>query len=238
MKIKAIQQALLPSSVPEVEGYEMAAYSKPARRFSGDYYDFIRVDKAHWGIVVADVSGKGIPASLVMATCRALMRTEAKGVISAAEVLRRVNRKLHADICEDMFITMIYMILNPVGNTLTCARAGHDAPFLLRNSAVRSLSEGESGMALGIDSGGVFDKVVQDLFVPLEKGDIILAYTDGASEAADFQEREFGRERIKSAMKNANGVQGVIKSVTKEIAHFVGKTVPMDDITLVALKKH
>ena len=120
---REIQRILLPSKAPEVEGFNCAALNIPAQQVSGDYFDFIRVDENRWGVAVADVSGKGMPASIIMAMCRSVLRSKAPGNSSPAQVLREVNRQLYPDIREDMFITMLYMVLDNSGK-LTLARAG------------------------------------------------------------------------------------------------------------------
>ena len=125
---REIQAILLPSRPPSVVGYELSGINVPARQVSGDYYDYIRVDDRRVGVAIADVSGKGVPASLIMAMCRSVIRSEAVGKISAAEVLRRVNQQLYPDIKEDMFISMAYLIIDSVSPSVTLARAGHDAP--------------------------------------------------------------------------------------------------------------
>jgi phosphoserine phosphatase RsbU/P len=126
---REIQAILLPSRPPSVVGYELSGINVPARQVSGDYYDYIRVDDRRVGVAIADVSGKGVPASLIMAMCRSVIRSEAIGKISAAEVLRRVNQQLYPDIKEDMFISMAYLIIDSVSPSVTLARAGHDAPL-------------------------------------------------------------------------------------------------------------
>jgi sigma-B regulation protein RsbU (phosphoserine phosphatase) len=112
---REIQRVLLPSTAPHIDGFNCAALNIPAQQVSGDYFDFIRVDDEHWGVVVADVSGKGVPASLVMTMCRSVLRSVAPGRMSPAEVLRALNRQLYPDMREDMFITMLYLVLNRSG---------------------------------------------------------------------------------------------------------------------------
>ena len=120
---REIQRILLPAAAPQVEGFNCAALNIPAQEVSGDYFDFIQVDEHRWGVSVADVSGKGVPASLIMAMCRSVLRSKAPGNTSPAHVLREVNRQLYPDIREDMFITMLYLVLDPSG-TITLAGPG------------------------------------------------------------------------------------------------------------------
>ena len=167
---REIQRILLPSEAPEVEGFNCAALNIPAQQVSGDYFDFIPVDAQRWGVAVADVSGKGVPASIIMAMCRSVLRSKAPGNLSPAQVLREVNRLLYPDIREDMFITMIYMIMDPAGR-ITLARAGHESALWCRDHFKHIESIDAPGMALGIDSGDVFDEVIKDVtYRPLATG--------------------------------------------------------------------
>ena len=129
-----IQRILLPSQPPPIDGFDIAGINIPARQVSGDYFDYIKVDDDRLGVVIADVSGKGVPASLIMAICRSVLRAEARLGQSPAEVLRKVNRQLYPDIKEDMFISMAYVILDHKNNHVTLSRGGHDAPLLYRTA--------------------------------------------------------------------------------------------------------
>lgn len=236
---REIQAILLPSSPPEVNGYELSGINVPARQVSGDYFDFIRVDETRMGIAIADVSGKGVPASLIMAMCRSVIRSEAKGKTSAAEVLCRVNQQLYPDIKEDMFISMAYMILDTESNSVVLARAGHDAPLLFRSATQEVEKLSPKGMALGIDSGDVFNRVITDFTFELGKDDCVLLYTDGATEALDDEGLEFGLPRMVQDLQAsaAHGAPAIIKRLTENIKNFVGNFLQYDDITLIAIRK-
>ena len=234
-----IQRILLPSKPPPIEGFDIAGVNLPARQVSGDYFDYIAVDSDHLGVVIADVSGKGVPASLIMAICRSVLRSEARLYHSPAEVLRKVNRQLYPDIKEDMFISMAYLILDHKHNNVTLSRGGHDAPFLYRAATGEVEKLKPPGMALGIDSGDVFDRITGDLSVPLERDDCLVLYTDGVTEALDANGNEFGPERmIRSLRASANdGAQGVIDRVTADVRGFAGGHPQHDDITLIVVRK-
>jgi phosphoserine phosphatase RsbU/P len=236
---REIQQILLPARCPDIPGYELAAVNLPAKYVSGDYFDFIQVDEHRWGMVIADVSGKGVPASLVMAMCRSVLRIQAKDCHSAAELLRRVNRILFPDLRNDMFITLAYVILDTQKNELTMAKAGHDAPLFRQseNGVIRLLQS--PGMVLGIDSGDVFDMVVQDLVVPLQPGDMLLMYTDGVSEAVDEEGREFGRDPLQDALRHcsSSGASALTVNIVDRVTRFRGAALQSDDITLLSLQK-
>ncbi|MDX6765519.1 MAG: GAF domain-containing SpoIIE family protein phosphatase [Candidatus Methylacidiphilales bacterium] len=236
---REIQQILLPARCPDISGYDLAAVNLPAKYVSGDYFDFIQVDEDRWGIVIADVSGKGVPASLVMAMCRSVLRLHARGCTSAAELLRRVNRVLFPDLRNDMFITMAYAILDTRKNEITLAKAGHDAPLFHQagSSVVRLLQS--PGMVLGIDSGDVFDMVIQDLVVPLQPGDTLLMHTDGVNEAVDEEGREFGRDPLLDSLRKCSkdGASALTVNIVERVARFRGTASQNDDITLLILQK-
>src|SRR5438874_7078475 len=131
-----IQRILLPAEAPAVNGFEISGINVPARQVSGDYFDYIKVDDERLGVAIADVSGKGVPASLIMAICRSVLRSQATQNPSPADVLQKVNRQLYPDIKEDMFISMAYLVLDQARNgSVTLSRAGHDAPLLYKRSS-------------------------------------------------------------------------------------------------------
>jgi phosphoserine phosphatase RsbU/P len=234
-----IQRILLPNGSPEIEGYEIAGINIPASHVSGDYYDYVQVDDRRLGIVIADVSGKGVPASLIMAMCRSVLRSLAQTSDSAAAVLRQVNRQLYPDIKEDMFISMAYLIVEKGADEVVLSRAGHDAPLLYRDRDHTVTKVNPPGMALGIDSGSVFDRVTGDLRIRLEKGDCFVFYTDGVTEALDVNGIEFGIKRLMDVVQAsaAAGAPAVVDRVTAEVKEFVGNFPQTDDITLIALRK-
>jgi len=236
---REIQSILLPSHPPTVPGYELSGLNIPARQVSGDYFDYIRMDPTRLGVAIADVSGKGIPASLIMAMCRSVIRSEAMNTSSASDLLRRVNRQLYPDIKEDMFISMAYLILDSDERQVTLARAGHDAPLLYR-AATRDVEKlSPKGMALGIDSGEVFNRVCADFSFGLEKGDCILLYTDGATEALDSEGMEYGLPRLVQGLQASapHGAASVVRYVAEDVKNFTGSHPQHDDITLIAIAK-
>ncbi len=234
-----IQRILLPSSSPDIEGFQISGINIPARQVSGDYYDYISVDAEHCGVAIADVSGKGVPASLIMAMCRSVLRSEAGAQHSPAAVLRRVNEQLFPDIKEDMFISMAYAILDRNSATVTLCRAGHDAPLLYsaREKSVTRINP--PGMALGIDSGGVFNRVTADFSLHLEPDDCLILYTDGVTEALDVEGEEFGMENLtRSILSSASdGAAGIITRLTDDLRKFVGNQAQHDDITMIVIRK-
>lgn len=234
-----IQRILLPSEAPVVAGFEISGLNIPARQVSGDYFDYIHIDDQRLGVAIADVSGKGVPASIIMAICRSVLRSQAKTNASPAEVLREVNRQLYPDIKEDMFISMAYVVLDHASGDVVLARAGHDAPLIYKAADKSVTPLKPPGLVLGIDSGSVFDRITGDFAVSLQRGDCLLLYTDGITEALDGEGLEFGSERTVEAIRNSaqDGAAAVITRLIDELRKFVGTTPQNDDITLIVIRK-
>ena len=233
------QRTLYPEQAPKIAGLEIAGAAFPVSQVCGDYYDFIPLDDDHMGLVIADVSGKGFPASLVMATCRALLRGQAMGELSPTAALAKVNRMLFGDIREDMFISLAYCILHRHVPRITMSRAGHDAPlhFSRRTGMVTTLKP--PGLALGIDGGRVFERVTKDFTFDMEPGDCLLLYTDGVNEAGNAAGDEFGMERLHEVFLAAapSGAHAILAAYRSAVADFVGGSPQSDDITIIAVEK-
>ena len=234
-----IQRILLPAEAPIVNGFEIGGMNVPARQVSGDYFDYIKVDDERLGVAIAEVSGKGIPASLIMAICRSVLRSQAIGNPSPADVLQKVNRQLYPDIKEDMFISMAYLVLDHVRGGVTLARAGHDAPLLYQQKSQNVTPLKTPGMVVSIDSGDVFDRLTTDVAVSLERNDCILLYTDGITEALDNDGNEFGLERTIGSVQSSakEGAQAIVTRLIDDLRNFVGSTPQNDDITMIAIRK-
>ena len=234
-----IQRILLPSEAPAIDGFQISGINVPARQVSGDYFDYIRVDDERLGVAIADVSGKGVPASLIMAICRSVLRAEAARNPSPADVLRNVNRQLYPDIKEDMFISMAYLILDHHRDSITLARAGHDAPLLYKQQSQTVTPVKSPGMVVGIDSGNVFDRLTVDFAISLERDDCLVLYTDGVTETLNAEGDEFGLDRvIQTVRARANdGAQAIVKKIIQDVRDFTGSLPQNDDITLIAIRK-
>ncbi len=236
---REIQKILLPSDAPEIPGYQISGLNLPARTLSGDYFDYLPVDDDHLGIAIADVSGKGVPASLIMAMCRSAVRSQSRGHISPATVLRAVNRQLYPDMKEDMFISMAYVVLNRHSGEALLARAGHDAPLLYRAETREVERLNPKGMAVGIDSGGVFDRFCTDFPFRFGQGDLLLLYTDGLTEALDATGNEFGVERLTGELLESarDGAVETLHRLAHSVQAFSEGNPQHDDITLIGLQK-
>jgi sigma-B regulation protein RsbU (phosphoserine phosphatase) len=211
----------------------------PARQVSGDYFDYIHVDQERLGVAIADVSGKGVPASLIMAICRSVLRAEAAGNPSPADVLRKVNRQLYPDIKEDMFISMAYLVLDHQRDGITLARAGHDAPLWYQRQSQSVTPVKSPGMVVGIDSGSVFDRLTTDFSIPLERNDCLVLYTDGVTETLNSEGDEYGVDRMMQSVRaSANdGAQAIVKRIIEDVREFTGSVPQNDDITVIAIRK-
>lgn len=236
---REVQSILLPQEDPVVSGFRISGTNLPARIISGDYYDYLDLGNRKFGIAIADVSGKGVPAGLLMAMCRSALRSVAPGKTSPSEVLAAVNRQLFPDIREDMFISMAYGILDEATGNLVIARAGHDPALLYRQETGKVELLRSPGLALGVDGGAVFERVTKDAEVELFPGDCVLLHTDGVREAIDSDEEEFGMERMSEAFRMAAplGAEAILTRMQEELRQFTGEGPQMDDITLVAIEK-
>ena len=234
-----IQRILLPSEAPAINGFQISGINAPARQVSGDYFDYIQVDQERLGVAIADVSGKGVPASLIMAICRSVLRAEAARNPSPADVLRKVNRQLYPDIKEDMFISMAYLILNHQQDGVTLARAGHDAPLLYKRHSQTVTPIKPPGMVVGIDSGSVFDRLTVDFAIPLERDDCLVLYTDGVTETLNTEGDEFGLDRMMQSVRASaiEGAQTIVRRIIEDVRDFTGSVPQNDDITLIAIRK-
>jgi phosphoserine phosphatase RsbU/P len=234
-----IQRVLLPRSAPALSDYEVAAEYKAARLVSGDYYDYIRVDEDRYGIAIGDVCGKGIAASLIMAMCRSNLRSRAPDNLSPASVLHSVNHSIFPDIREDMFVSLLYLIVERGSNEITMARAGHEPPILFHRATGDIEVLEPPGLAAGIDEGPVFKRTVKDYRFRMESGDILVLYTDGIIESENSEGDEFGIDRLCRlvAENSERSSQDLVNFITAEVSLFSAGMSQTDDITLIAIEK-
>jgi serine phosphatase RsbU (regulator of sigma subunit) len=234
---RLIQQTLLPKHVPDLEGYKLAAYYQPAREVGGDFYDFLKLDDEHLGLVVGDVTDKGVPAAIVMATTRTMLRASAQRLDSPGEVLKRVNDVIVRDIPPNMFITCLYAILDLESGLLRYANAGHDLPYRRRRRSNNGGGAEElraTGMPLGLLPGMSYEEKE----IVLQRGDSVLFYSDGLVEAHDPHREMFGFPRLQGLVGAHPGGATMVDFLLEELARFVGDSWEQeDDITLVTLER-
>ncbi len=227
-----IQQSLLPKDVPTLTDWQIVPYYRPAREVGGDFYDFLLLADGHVGIVIGDVTDKGVPAALLMATTLTMLRTAVRGTASPGKVLAQVNELLYAQTPSRMFVTCFYAILDPVSGRLRYANAGQDLPY--RWSRAGSSELCARGMPLGMMPGSYYE---EDEII-LSPGDNLLFYSDGLVEAHNPGREMFGEARLKTLLQaeHTNG-SATISSLLHELKSFTGEGWEQeDDVTLVALQ--
>src|SRR5215212_6548941 len=230
---RSIQQASLPESVPELEGWQISPYYQPAREVGGDFYDFFELPEGRLGLVVGDATGKGVPAALVMASARSMLRAVAQGTeYSPGGVLGRVNDALATDIPPNMFITCFYAILDPKSGNLSYANAGHDLPYVWQSGEAEELRA--RGMPLGLMPGMSYEQKE----IVLDVGEGVFFYSDGLVEAHDPKGEMFGFPRLKALIAEHAEERSIGNFLMKELHSFVGEGWEQeDDITLLTLKR-
>jgi serine phosphatase RsbU (regulator of sigma subunit)/anti-sigma regulatory factor (Ser/Thr protein kinase) len=229
---RLIQQTLLPKELPQLPGWQITSYYQPARAVGGDFYDFLYFDDGRLGLVIGDVTDKGVPAALVMATTRSILRSTARATISPGKVLEQTNDLLHQDIPNNMFVTCLYAILDPASGRLEYANAGHDLPYRRHNGAVSELRA--TGMPLGLMPGMAYEE--KD--ITLAPGESILFYSDGLVEAHNARRQMFGFPHLMKLLEEDLGGTPVIDFLLAELATFTGNDWEQeDDVTLVTLQR-
>ncbi len=238
-----IQQMLLPRTMPTVTGLDLDARYLAAQKVSGDLYDVFELGYGRLGLAVADVSGKGISASLLMASCRMALRQIAPAHFSPAKVLTELNRALAGDMSEGTYITMAYAVVDATRNSLILARAGHERPLLSRRVAgaggfVSEFVSGE-GMPIGLVEPAMFEAVIEDKAVEFVPGSTFLLYTDGLTEAPNAEDKEFGGARLADALRSfhAGPARQINDGILQSVQKFTGATGLRDDYTLLTVKR-
>jgi len=223
---RKIQEALLPRSSPYIPGFAVTGLSTPAGAVGGDWYDFIPFDDGRWGLVLADVSGKGTAAALLMSATRGILRSLASACCPS-EVLTKLNELLVNDFPSGRFVTMLYAILDPATRTLKFSSAGHLRPLLIENSHAQFLDT-ERGLPLGIGPGGYSEAQVQ-----LAPGSRLLFYSDGITEATNLEEDEYGAERLE---KHFRRTDASAESILEDVRTFANGAGLHDDATVILVK--
>ncbi len=220
-----IQQALFPKTCPRIPGFRVEGKSVPAGAVGGDWYDFLPLGGGKWGIVLADVSGKGMAAALLMSATRGILRSLAETSGGPAEVLEKLNRALLADIPSGRFVTMVYAVLDPAARVLTFANAGHPWP-ILADGAGPCFLQTQSGLPLGLAATSF-----SEFRVEFTVGSHLLLYSDGITEAMRADEEEFGAERLRARL----GRECTPEELIAEAAAFAGSGGLTDDATVILI---
>jgi len=232
-----IQQSILPRTFPpfpERTDFDVFAAMHPAREVGGDFYDFFLIDPHRLGFVIADVSGKGVPAALFMAVSRTLLRSAALEGLAPGECLRRVNGLLCLDNSSEMFVTVFYGILDTRSGEIEYSNGGHNPPYLLRRDGRAERLEGTGGMVLG----ALEEIAYQAKRARLEAGDGIFLYTDGVTEAMDADGNLFSEQRLEAVLdgRSSNSPEQLIHAVVGEVKRYAAAVPQSDDITALAIR--
>jgi len=237
-----IQQMLLPSDFPDVVGYDITSYYQAAKEVGGDLWDFVEVDDHTIGVCVADVSGKGVPGSMVMTMIRTALRLESRGNKNPAEVLSKVNEFVTDDIRKGMFVTAYYIILDSRERMISFASAGHNPMILFRGKSKETFYLNPPGFPVGITLPDInlFSNTIKADRIRLHPDDILVIYTDGITEAMNHKRELYGDERFLAAIRKYGDLDVVefVNKVKEDILNFTGGFEQNDDITLVAVKEN
>ena len=228
-----MQKSILPTQFPNVAGYEVFARMEPAREVGGDFYDLLDLGNGLVGLVIADVSDKGVPAGLFMMASRTMLKSTAATSGAPAVVVGAVNNLLHAENEASMFVTVVYAVYDPANATLTYANGGHDSPLVISADGTSTLVPSTGGIPLGLVPSYEFR---QKTF-SISPGDTVLFYTDGVTEAMNADGEEFGMERLRSIFADAPPVDSkeATERVFEAVHDFAGGTPQSDDVTCLAL---
>jgi sigma-B regulation protein RsbU (phosphoserine phosphatase) len=232
---RRVQSSFIPTEPPRIPGFQLAGMWRPARQVAGDFYDYFPLRRDEWGIVMADVSDKGMPAALFMAEARSILRASAALEMDPAKVLEHANRVLTADSSSGMFVTLVFGILQARSRDFTWANGGHNLPLLWRNKEPKLQELRLPGLALGVDP----DYHYKSARVSLEPQDVLVLYTDGITEAVDEQNEFLGLEplaRFIEGSAGARSAQEIVRAIDSGVNAFIGKQVLLDDATLLVIR--
>lgn len=237
-----IQQLLVPHEVPRMPGVDLDARYIPAQQVGGDLVDLFPLEGGRLGVAVADVSGKGVPASILMAICRTHIRNFSEIHRSPSAVLRETNRAMIGEMRQGMFITIVFGIVDPAQNSIVFARAGHELPLLGyqdRSDPFTTEYLESEGMPVGMVDPELFDQVLEDRTLVIRPGDLFVLYTDGVTEAPNPEGKEFSGARLSDAVKTlrTRSAADLISGVLENVGRFSGRTDYPDDISLIVIKR-
>ena len=231
---RGIQQSFLPENPPEVDGFEIAAVNLPALEVGGDFYDFIPVSQDKWGLVIADVSGKGVPAALFMALSRTLIRANAVDNPTVSHAIVKANKMIAEQERANMFVTLFYGVLDVKKKSIAYVNAGHNPPLVLSKKGGDIVMLTAKGVALGV----IPDISLEEKEVSLREGDIAILFTDGVTEAINRKQEQFGQERLAKLIAESHtlSAQEIVERIEREVTAFSEGQPQFDDLTLMAVK--
>lgn len=233
---QSVQKRLLPTVLPRFATINVAATCIPALEVGGDYYDFFQLDDRRLGVLIGDVSGKGMSAAFYITLAKGVIVSQIHQAGTPADVLRRVNALVYGVMERGKFISLIYGIFDTDTNEFTYANAGHN-PLLLRHPDTTTEYVQTRGMAIGLDNGKIFDAVIRNHTLTLRPGSVLLLYTDGVTEAMNYDGHEYGEERLRAVVsRSPAGADNVVSTLISGVMQFIGKAKQHDDITAVAVE--
>lgn len=233
-----VQMSLLPKSNPDIEGYDIAGICLPAMEVGGDYYDYVFMGPGRLGIAIGDVSGKGVPAAIYMTLTKGILQSHAEEHISPKDVLKKVNSLMYKTIDRNTFVSMFYAVLEGERRVIRFARAGQCPAIVAQRIGESARLLTPRGIALGLETGKIFDSVLEEEEMEVCPGDVLVFYTDGFTEAMNAQHHEFSESRLVEtiARNKALSSSDIIKAICTEVAQFTNGHPQHDDMTMVVVK--
>jgi sigma-B regulation protein RsbU (phosphoserine phosphatase) len=230
-----VQSSLIPGDTPRIPGWEFAASWQPAREVSGDFYDFIPCRDGCMGMLIADVTDKGMPAALFMAMARSILRSSLDQAASPAEGIAKANNLICSDSTISMPVTVFYGVIDPHKDQITYVNAGHNPPLLYRNGDETPTELTRTGMLMGFMQDALYEQAVVDI----SPGDFVVLYTDGVTDATDADRESFGLARFQKAIDqdSAGSAKQILAGVERSVHNYMGSTAPYDDITLLVARR-
>ena len=232
---REIQSSFLPDQTPQVEGWQFSARWEPAREVAGDYYDFIPIDSDHLGLVIADVTDKGAAAALFMVFTNSIVRASVTTGLTPVESIINANRLITSRSTNAMFVSLVYILLDTRSGEAVCVNAGHNPPLYYNHEKDAFQRLYPNGMVLGIDPDSPFSQHN----LRLNPGDFVLLYTDGLIDAINQQEKSFGMARVEQivSQNRYESADTIAARLDESLFHHIGSTTPVDDVTLLLVKR-
>jgi phosphoserine phosphatase RsbU/P len=232
----SIQKKMLPASAPEIDGYAVAGKNITAQEVGGDYFDYIQMDKHRWALCLGDISGKGLPASLLMTNLQAILRGQALHLTQPGEILKYANNQLYQSTSSEKFATLFIAIIDSSKNTIHYSSAGHDYPFIMRNDGSYIRLE-SGGLPLGMMEGMEYEEE----FVELQPGEFLFVFSDGVTDVSNIHDEMFGEERLiqllLDSIEKDESPKDLISRIVDTCLNHCGKAKLFDDVTALVLKR-
>ncbi len=235
---RTVQKRFLPQQIPSLPNLDISCICQPAMEVGGDYYDFVQNNNGSIAVIIGDVSGKGVSAAFYMTMAKGIIKTIAKSISCPSEVLSKMNAVFYENVPKDVFISVIYGEFDLRKKVLTYARAGHNPLIVYKGGKRTAELVTPKGLAIGLDSGALFDSTIEQVEIPLEKDDLFVFYTDGISESLNNNGEEFGEKRLKEVItqNNTDSAKKLNEKIHSAIRTFAGDTKQHDDLTMVTIR--